>query len=376
MQQRWGAAGGDYPGLSDLVGLHTRTQDESTMAATILITGASGLIGFRILLAALAGGHNVRYTVRSEEKARLVSSNPAVQKLAPGGDQLSPVVIPDFCADDAFDAALAGGVTHIIHAGSPVPYPTYNPMTEVFEPTVKMTVNLLSSALKTPTVKRVVITSSIVANLGLTPPATSAPITASTRVPLPSPLPSTFDDVFSGYIAGKMVSLHYTDTFARTQNPHFSIAHVVPGYVFGRNPLALNADMMRSQNSSNNFLMMGMLGTESPLPIHGGFVHVDDLADLHLRVLFLEPSGARDKVEDYGVSTPVNYDTIFDIVAKAFPKAVQEGVFTRGKVPTLPVNYETSGEVEELLGRKLRTFESAVVDVAGQYLEALGKDKA
>ncbi|KAI1448251.1 NAD(P)-binding protein [Annulohypoxylon stygium] len=346
------------------------------MAATILITGASGLIGFRILLAALAGGHNVRYTVRSEEKARLVSSNPAVQKLALDENRLSAVITPDLCAEGAFDTALEGGVTHVIHAGSPVPYPTYDPMTEVFQPNVKMTANLLSSALKTPAVQRVVITSSIVANLGLTAPATSTPTTASTRVPLPSPLPSTFDDVFSAYVTGKMVSLHNTDTFARTQNPHFSIAHVVPGYVFGRNPLALNADMMRIQNSSNNFLVMGMLGAEPPFPVHGGFVHIDDLADLHLAVLFLEPSGARDKVEDYGVSIPVNYDAIFDIVANAFPKVVQEGVFTRGKVPTLPVNYETSGEVEELLGRKLRTFESAVVDVAGQYLEVLGKDKA
>ncbi|KAI1094712.1 NAD(P)-binding protein [Rostrohypoxylon terebratum] len=352
------------------------------MAATILITGASGLIGFRILLAALAGGHNVRYTVRSEEKAHLVSSNPAVQKLALNEARLSPVIIPDLCADGAFDAALAGGVTHIIHAGSPVPYPTHDPTTDVYEPTVKMTTNLLSSALKTPTVQRVVITSSIVANLGLTLPSPSTPTTtASTRVPLPSPLPSTFADVFSGYVTSKIASLQHTDTFARTQTPHFGIAHVVPGYVFGRNELALDATMMRSRNSSNNFLMMGMLGAELPFPIHGGFVHIDDLADLHLRVLFRSPpssspSAAKAKVEDYGVSTPVDYDAIFDIIAKAFPKAVGEGVFTRGSVPTLPVNYETSGDVEELLGRKLRTFESAVVDVAGQYLEVLGKSKA
>lgn len=102
------------------------------MAATILITGATGLIGFRILLAAIAAGHNVRYTTRSEEKAKMVSSNTAVQKLAPG-NRLSPIIIPDFGADGAFDSALQG-VTHIIHAGSPVPFPTYDPATKYSNP--------------------------------------------------------------------------------------------------------------------------------------------------------------------------------------------------------------------------------------------------
>ena len=120
------------------------------MAGTIFITGATGLIGFRILLAALAAGHKVRYAARSDEKAKTVSSNAAVQKLAPNG-RLSPAIIPDFGADGAFDAALEG-VTHVIHAGSPVPMPTFDPMTEIFEPTIRISAGLLSSALKTPSV--------------------------------------------------------------------------------------------------------------------------------------------------------------------------------------------------------------------------------
>lgn len=105
------------------------------MAATFLITGASGLIGFRILLLALAAGHNVRYTVRSDEKAKVVFSNPAIKELGiTTGDRFSPVVIPDFTVDGAFDTAM-DGVTHVIHAGSPVPVPTFDPITQVYEPT-------------------------------------------------------------------------------------------------------------------------------------------------------------------------------------------------------------------------------------------------
>ncbi|KAI1485225.1 putative cinnamoyl-CoA reductase [Biscogniauxia mediterranea] len=339
------------------------------MATTILITGATGLIGFRILLAALAAGHSVRYTVRSEEKAQVVSSNPAVQKLAPG-DRLSSVVIPDFTVDGAFDSALQG-VTHIIHAGSPVPVPTLEPTTQVFQPTVKIASSLLSSALKTPSVQRVVITSSIVANLGHPPPPTA--VSASTRVLLPSPFPSTFDNVFEAYTLSKMVELHNTDEFVKTRNPHFTVSHVVPGYVFGRNELALDAEMMQTQNSSNNFLMIGMVGGELPFPIHGGFAHIDDVAEVHLRVAFLNPKA--EEPRDFGIAAKVDYGTIFNHVEKAFPEAVAAGVFKRVEVPTLPIEYDSS-DAEKLLGGKLRSFESAVVDVAGQYLEKLGKAKA
>ncbi|KAI1496397.1 hypothetical protein F5X99DRAFT_400638 [Biscogniauxia marginata] len=120
-------------------------------------------------------------------------------------------------------------------------------------------------------------------------------------------------------------------------------------------------------------MMMGMLGAELPMPIHGGFAHIDDVADLHLRVAFLNPKA--DEPKDFGISTKVDYATIFDYVEKAFPKAVAAGVFKRGTVPTLPVEYDSS-DSEKLLGRKLRSFESAVVDVASQYLEKLGVEKA
>lgn len=264
---------------------------------TILITGATGLIGFRILLAALAAGYNVRYTVRSEGKAKIVSSNPAIQQLAPGS-RLSSIIIPDFTVEGAFNSALEG-VTHVIHAGSPVPVPTYDLTTQVFQPTVNISSGLISSALKTPSIRRVVITSSIVANLGLTPPPNA--VSASTRVPLPNPFPSTFNDVFEAYVLGKMVEMHNSDEVVKTCNPHFTISHVVPGYVFGRNELALDTAMMQAQSSSNNFLMLGMVGAELPFPIHSGFAHIDDVADVHLRVAFLDPEAEGPK--DFGVAS-------------------------------------------------------------------------
>lgn len=343
------------------------------MTTKILLTGATGLIGFRILLAALEAGHQVCYTARSEAKAQTVASNPAVQRLSPGA-RLSSVVLPDLAADGALDAALRAhdDVTHILHVGAPVPAPTYDdPTTQVFRPTVALARALLRAARGAPRVRRVVITSSIVANVGLAPGPERA--SAATRLALPEePVPedASFGDVFSAYVAGKVVERRIADEVAAA-GPHFTISHVVPGYVFGRNELALDAAMVRSQNSSNNFLVMGMLGAELPFPIHGGYAHVDDVAEVHLRVALDDEFAGK----DVGIATPVDYSSIFGYVEKAFPKAVEAGVFKRGTVPTLPMNYDSS-VAERLLGGKVKSFGSAVVDVAGQYLEVLGKEKA
>ncbi|GAP89547.1 putative 3-beta hydroxysteroid dehydrogenase protein [Rosellinia necatrix] len=346
------------------------------MAPTLLVTGASGLIGFRILRAALEAGLSVRYTVRSEEKARIVASNPSVARF-PGG-RLSPAATRDLTVDGAFDAALEG-ITHVIHAGAPVPVPTYHPAADIFRPTVGMASSLLASALRAPAVRRVVVTSSILGNLPLGPrPPLAIPVSAATRVALPDPFPAAFDDVYHGYILGKIVELRDSDEFARTREPHFGICHVNPGYVFGRNELVLDATMMQTHNSSNKSLMMAMLGVELPFPLQpvpnlGGFAHIDDVADVHLRVAFLDKTAPG--LKDFGVSTNVNFDKIFDHVEETFPEAVAAGIFKRGKVSTMPLNYDSS-ETEHLLGRKLKLFSKAVIDVARQYLERIGADKS
>lgn len=339
------------------------------MSAKIILTGATGLVGFRVLVVALTAGHAVCCTVRSEEKAQIIKTNPAIQDLSPG-DRLTFAIIPDLTTDGVFDS-IVQGATHIIHTGSPVPMEHFDPKTDIFEPTIKMSLGLLHAALKSPSVKKVVITSSAVANIDLAggAPGPEKP-SVSTRLPLPDPFPETFSNVYEAYQLGKIVELHNSDTFAKAQHPHFTISHIAPGYIFGRNELALDTDMLQTQNSSNNYLVANLLGGDLPFPLLGGFTHLEDTAEIHLRVALEEGLGGK----DFGIVISVNYDTIFDYVAKAFPKAVEAGVFKKGVLNTIPVDFDSS-DAETLLGQ-LRSFEAAVVDVAGQYLEKAGKEKA
>ncbi|CAG9942447.1 unnamed protein product [Clonostachys rosea f. rosea IK726] len=341
------------------------------MAATILITGASGFIGFRILLDSLAAGHKVFFAVRSEDKAQIILSNPAVKKLAPG-DRLLPIVIPDCTLADAFDDALKDkDVTHIIHVGSPVTNPKFDPKTEIFEPTVKSSANLLAAALKAASVQRIIITSSTVANIGLVPPS-SIP-SATTSGVLPDFIPS-FSNVQEAYVLGKMVELKASEDFTKNQKPHFTISHIFPGYVFGRNELILDVTQMRTNNSSNTYFMLGMVGGELPFPLAGSFAHIDDVSKLHLQAAFLDPTSSEIS-KNWGISTEVDFSTIFGSIEKAFPKAVADDIFSKGKIDTFAAPYDCD-DTKRFLGSPLKTFEMAAVDVAAQYLELLGRDKA
>lgn len=230
-----------------------------------------------------------------------------------------------------------------------------------------MSARLLQSALKTPSVRRVVMTSSIVANLSPSPEPSAAVASASTRIPPPSPLPETYGNIMEVYVVRKLIKMRDTDEFAKTKSPYFTISHIVPGYVFGHNKLVLDTRIIQIYNSSNNFLIVSLLGGKLPFPIHGSFAHIDDMAEIHLRMALEEAYASK----DIGIMTKVNYASIFDQIKGKYPEAVKAGIFKEGTIPTLPVEYDSS-DAKGLLG-KLKSFETAVSDVTAQYLELLGK---
>lgn len=218
----------------------------------------------------------------------------------------------------------------------------------MFELTIRITSTLLSAALRFPGLQRVVINSSIVYNLG--PVSPELAVTAATREALPDPVPTAFGNVFLAYITAKMVELRRSDDFVKQQNPRFSVTHVIPGYTYGCNELVLDSAGMQISNSSNTYLVLGMRAGELPFPIHGGYVHIDDLVDVHLKVV-LSPGISG----NYSVAKKIRYDYIFDTVEEAFPKAVIEGICERGKVSTLPIEYDSS-ETERFMGKPFRSF--------------------
>ncbi|CDO69082.1 hypothetical protein BN946_scf184992.g31 [Trametes cinnabarina] len=130
----------------------------------VLVTGANGYAATWILKELLERGFIVRGTTRSESKAAFVRD-----LLKSFGDRLELVVIPDARKEGAHDDALKD-VDAILHVASPTILNPKHPDDDV-RPAIQSTLSLLQSAFKhRDTVKRVVITSSVVALAPLADP--------------------------------------------------------------------------------------------------------------------------------------------------------------------------------------------------------------
>lgn len=85
----------------------------------VFITGATGFVGFAVLLEALKAGYRVRISVRRASQAEELESH---QLIAPFVSKVECVVVPAITAEGAFDETLEG-VTYILHVASPLPKP-------------------------------------------------------------------------------------------------------------------------------------------------------------------------------------------------------------------------------------------------------------
>ena len=85
----------------------------------VLITGATGLLGFRTLVLLLQAGYRVRITYRRPHQVDQIRTAKSVQ---PYLDDIDFANVADFSADGAFDEATEG-VAYVLHVASP----TYDP---------------------------------------------------------------------------------------------------------------------------------------------------------------------------------------------------------------------------------------------------------
>ena len=85
------------------------------------------------------------------------------------------------------------------------------------------------------------------------------------------------------YQASKMASYTATLDFVETNKPHFSVVTLHPVFVFGRNLLQTSADELSGTNAG----LFGGLYSNDPMFKHFQGVHVDDVAEAHIRAFSL-----------------------------------------------------------------------------------------
>ena len=342
----------------------------------VLITGATGHLGFHVLQYALDHGLAVRAAVRSQAKADILKSHITVNNKQKDS-RLSFVVVPDFGAPGAFDDAVKAA-TYIIHCASPIPMSaptTDSAEMEFIAPAVQATLGILESDSKVESVRRIVITSSCIA---VAPVAaafsdTGETYTANTRQPeIDGPFPPGTPS-FVAYAAGKVAALNRAETWIRNENPSFDVIHLMPSYVLGRNGMCDGLE--RLQTSTNSIplnIILGQDGNETPMSMVVN--HVDDCARIHVEALHPRIEGGQSFMICYDCSTEPKWDRAKEVVAKHFPELIKTGFLKNdGTLKSVHCSLE-SAKTEEIFGFR-HSYDEAVVDIVQQYLELRKKEE-
>lgn len=132
------------------------TQDKTK---PVLVTGATGYVAGWLVKKLLEEGFTVHAAVRNPEKTEKIQHLNKIAEAAPGSIKYFK---SDLLADGSYDEAM-NGCQLVFHTASPFILDVQNPQKDLIDPAVNGTKNVLDSANRTDSVRRVVLTSSCAA---------------------------------------------------------------------------------------------------------------------------------------------------------------------------------------------------------------------
>ncbi|HEV8000571.1 MAG TPA: aldehyde reductase [Planctomycetaceae bacterium] len=235
--------------------------------STVLVTGGSGFIGSHCILQLLAGGHQVRTTVRNLKREADVRAL-LKQGGAEPGNRLS-FFAADLEKDAGWPEAVAG-CDYVLHVASPFPPNVPKDENELIVPAREGALRVLRAS-RDAGVKRVVLTSSFAA-IGYGHQPQNAPFNETSWTDPQG------DDV-RPYVKSKTLAERAAWDFIAKEGGQLELSVVNPVGVFGP---VLGPDY------STSILIVQRL-MDGALPgcpkLYFGVVDVRDVADLHLRAM-------------------------------------------------------------------------------------------
>ncbi|KAM0482015.1 hypothetical protein ACHAPX_003349 [Trichoderma viride] len=341
---------------------------------TIFLTGATGHVGFRVLVLALQTGYSVRAAVRSLTKSEAILASQPIKALNPG-PRLNFVEIPDLTAEGAFGEVLEG-VAFVVHVAAPIVSTVGigdDLEAHFIGPSVQGTLNLLRSASKHASIRRVVITSSLAAIVDTTNPEEAMRTVLNEqsrtfRIPQPP-----YSSPVQAYCAAKALALNAAEAWMKEQQPSFGVTHILPGDVYGPNELVTDTDDML-QIGTNRILLTPVVGGNHD-PSASTTIHLDDVANAHIAALTPEmPTNRLYLLHSGGVSGN-QVEDLLEIVRKSFPDDVGKALANNGTISTFRLPVDAS-ESERTLGFQYLGYEKQVTDVVAYYLRHLKRQGA
>ncbi|KAJ3013999.1 methylglyoxal reductase (NADPH-dependent) gre2 [Thoreauomyces humboldtii] len=291
----------------------------SDVANTIVVvTGVTGFVGSHVADQFLEKGYRVRGTLRNLEKAKGLK-----ERWAKHGDRIEFFIVKDLIHEGAFEEVVAGA--HLIaHVASPVGGKAdEDAYRDYIDPARKGTLSVLEAAHKSPSVRRVVITSSVAA------------MVRPRDAPGAIHSPHTYTEADWNDWALALVEKHGNDApgnpiypaskaeaeraawkFVEEHKPSFVVTTICPSFVFG--PVITRPTNPRDGGPTIEMVykfINGGVETISPSQPHSAHVDVRDVSEAHVQALLNEKASGRYLV----AGQPFSWQEIADIARETFP---------------------------------------------------------
>ncbi|KAF2656382.1 NAD(P)-binding protein [Lophiostoma macrostomum CBS 122681] len=336
----------------------------------VFLTGATGLIGFRVLVFCLRNGYRVRVALRALSKKDVILQTQSIRALSTESN-LSFVEVPVFSSETAFDQSLQD-VDFVIHVAAPIasvaPGTIKTDLADHYtKSTTNAALNLLNAAQTHRTVKRILFTSSLAALIDYVTDSDATIHTETTRpVNIQQP---PYGSTFEAYTAAKVATLSRIEHWVASEKPAFDVVQMAPGHVFG--PNELENDPVELLRTGSNRIILAPVTGEAYNSEPGVTVHLDDVAEAHVRALHPSIPGNQLYILSSGGLNGTRLDECLKIVARSFPEHVGETLPNNGSLPSSVFKVDAS-ESARILGINFIPYEQQVRDTVGYYLECVG----
>ncbi|KAL2329223.1 hypothetical protein Fmac_022650 [Flemingia macrophylla] len=241
----------------------------------VCVTGASGFIASWIVNFLLQRGYIVRATVRNPYDEKKVQH---LHKLEGAKERLQ-LFKADLLDEGSFDFAVKG-CDGVFHTASPFYHNVKDPQAELIDPAVKGTLNVLKSCVKSSSVKRVVLTSSIAAVAYNDRPKTPQVVVDETWFSDPE----YCRDLKKWYVLSKTLAEEAAWKFAKENR--LDLVSLNPAMVVG--PL-LQAEL----NTSSAAVLNLINGSETFPNKSYGWINVKDVAKSHIQAYEISSASGR-----------------------------------------------------------------------------------
>ena len=258
-----------------------KMMSQGKTSAPILVTGATGYIASWVIKNLLEQGYTVHATVRDVNKKQGYAH---LEKIAERTSGTLKLFKANLLENGSFDQAMQG-CEIVLHMASPFLVTNFkDAVKDIVEPAILGTENVLNSVNKTESVKRVVVTSSIVSTYG---DAIDILQTANNEFD-ESYWNTTSSTSHQPYPYSKVMAERKAWEMADAQN-RWVLVCVNPALVLGPSLTAItkSGSVEVLEQFANGMTLLGVP------PMWNGIVDVRDVADAHLLAAFNEKASGR-----------------------------------------------------------------------------------